>query len=241
VNALEIRGLSHGFGRVQALRDVSLTVAAGSFAVLLGPNGAGKTTLVSLVAGLYRARAGEIAVLGHSVRREPLAALAGLGVVFQTPSLDLGLTVRENLLYHAALHGLSGADARDRIAAGLARLGLGDRTNARARALSGGMRRRVEIVRALLHRPRLIVLDEPTAGLDAASRRSILADLRAACREEGLAVLFATHLLDEVDSDDPAIVLREGAVVWTGAARDMPAAAGMATVPDAFLALTGAA
>jgi ABC-2 type transport system ATP-binding protein len=238
VTALEIRGLSHRFGRAEVLRDVSLTVEAGSFTMLLGPNSAGKTTLVSLVTGLYHARAGEISVLGHSLRRDPLPALASLGVVFQTPSLDLDLSVGENLRFHAALHGMAKAEASERIAAGLARFGLSERAEARVRTLSGGMRRRVEIARALLHRPRLLVLDEPTTGLDTATRRGLLADLRASAREDGLAVLFATHLMDEVEAGDPVIVLRAGQVLWRGAAGEMPGGQGVA---DAFLALTGAA
>lgn len=238
MTALAIDDLSHGFGARAALRNVSLCVAPSSFTVLLGLNGAGKTTLVSLITGLYHARSGEIRVFGRSLRHEPLEALAALGVVFQMPTLDLDLTVAENLRYHGALHGLSRAEAQARAAAELGRLGVLDRTGERVRALSGGLRRRVEIARALMHRPRLLVLDEPTVGLDAAARKGILAHVRSLCRDEELAVLWTTHLMDEVEAEDAMVVLHEGALRWTGMAQDLPAAAGGGTLPDAFLVLT---
>lgn len=240
MTALAIENLGHAFGAREALRDVSFAVEPGAFTVLLGLNGAGKTTLVSLVTGLYHARKGEIRVFGRSLRRDPLAALARMGVVFQMPSLDLDLTVAENLRYHAALHGLSSAEARVRIDAELGRLGVSDRAGDKARALSGGLRRRVEIARALLHRPQLLLSDEATVGLDAASRRDMLAYVRALCRERGVAVLWATHLIDEVGEADAAVVLHRGAVLWRGRAGDLPAHAGAPSIADAFLALTGA-
>jgi ABC-2 type transport system ATP-binding protein len=239
VTALAVENLSHSFGAREALRDVSFAVEPGAFTVLLGLNGAGKTTLVSLVTGLYHARKGEIRVFGRSLRRDRLAALARMGVVFQMPSLDLDLTVAENLRYHAALHGLSRAQARARADEELARLGVGDRAGDKARALSGGLRRRVEIARALLHRPQLLLCDEATVGLDAAMRRDMLAYVRALCRDRGVAVVWATHLIDELDEADAAIVLHRGAVLWRGTAGDLPAHAGAPNIADAFLAITG--
>jgi ABC-2 type transport system ATP-binding protein len=238
VTALAVEGLSHAFRGREALRDVSFTVEPGAFTVLLGLNGAGKTTLVSLVTGLYHARSGDIRVFGRSLRREPLAALSRMGVVFQAPSLDLDLTVAENLRYHAALHGISPADAKTRAEEELGRLAVLDRAGDKARALSGGLRRRVEIARALLHRPQLLLCDEATMGLDAAMRRDMLAHVRALCRERGLSVVWATHLIDEVDAADATIVLHRGAVLWSGAAGELPRHAGAATVSEAFLAMT---
>jgi ABC-2 type transport system ATP-binding protein len=207
--------------------------------VLLGPNGAGKTTLISLVTGLYAARKGEISILGHRLRSEALRALAELGVVFQASTLDLDLTVSENLLYFGALQGLARSTAKERMLDELARLDVADRLNDKVRALSGGLRRRVEIARALIHRPRLLIVDEATVGLDVPARRSLLQHVRALCRDENLSVLWATHMLDEVEPGDPLVVLHEGGLCWQGLARDLSPTAD--SFPDAFLKLTGRA
>ena len=145
--ALEVAGLSHAFGKRAALDGVGLAIAPGDFCVLLGLNGAGKTTLFALVTRLYHASSGRIAVFGHDTRREPLAALARMGVVFQQPTLDLDLTVAQNLQYHAALHGMASAAAAPRIETELERVGLAARRGDRVRHLSGGQRRRVEVAR----------------------------------------------------------------------------------------------
>jgi ABC-2 type transport system ATP-binding protein len=239
VTALSVEGLSHRFGGREALQNVSFAVEPGQFSVLLGPNGAGKTTLISLVTGLYAARQGDIRVLGHSVRRDPLKALARLGVVFQAPTLDLDLTVNENLLYHAALHGLSRREASALARDELDRLGVADRLGDKVRALSGGLRRRVEIARALLHRPELLIVDEATVGLDHAARRALLTHVRALCRERRLSVLWTTHLLDEIEPGDALVVLNQGKVCWDGSARDLPGRE--ESLSDAFLKLTGQA
>jgi ABC-2 type transport system ATP-binding protein len=236
MTALAVENVSHGFGTRKALSNVSFAVEPRSFAVLLGPNGAGKTTLVSLITGLYNAQAGDIRIFDHSIRRNPLPALSRLGVVFQMPTLDLDLTVAENLAYHASLHGLSRRDAAERSAAELERLGVADRRDDKVRALSGGLRRRVEIARALLHRPKFLIVDEATAGLDVAGRQLLLKHVRSLCNE-GLSVLWATHMLDEVDPADQLIVLHQGRIRWTGGAE---AFAPDGTLEAAFLNLTGA-
>jgi ABC-2 type transport system ATP-binding protein len=235
VKALAVEGLSHDFGSRPALKNVSFSVAPSEFAVLLGRNGAGKTTLMSLATRLYHARGGEISVFGHSLRSDPLQALARIGIVFQRPTLDLDLTVQENLRYHAALHGLSGRQTAERSARELERVGLGDRAGDKVRALSGGLRRRVELARALIHEPSLLLLDEPTVGLDLASRQAILKHTRTLCRERGLAVLWATHLMDEIEDDDSIILLHEGSVLQTGRAAEVLAGGSMA---EAFMRLT---
>jgi ABC-2 type transport system ATP-binding protein len=237
MTALAIENLSHGFGERKALSNVSLSVEPGTFMVLLGPNGAGKTTLVSLITGLYNAQQGDIRVFGHSIRRDPLPALASLGVVFQMPTLDLDLAVAENLSYHAALHGLSRSEAAKRIATELDRLGVAERSLDKVRALSGGLRRRAEIARALLHNPRLLIVDEATAGLDVAGRQLLLRHVRSLCGE-GLSVLWATHMLDEVEPADRLVVLHRGSVRWTGAADEL---ASSGTLEAAFLNLMGKA
>jgi len=237
MTALAIENLSHGFGSRQALSTVNLSVEEGSFSVLLGPNGAGKTTLISLATGLYSAQQGDIHFFGYSIRRDPMPALASLGVVFQMSTLDLDLTVEQNLVYHAALHGLPRREATKRIGVELERLDIDDRRSEKARSLSGGMRRRVEIARALLHQPRFLIVDEATAGLDVAGRQWLLKHVRSLCRQ-GLSVLWATHLLDEVEPGDQLVVLHRGTVRWTGEARGLVSDG---TLESAFLQLTGSA
>jgi ABC-2 type transport system ATP-binding protein len=238
--ALEIAGLSHSFGARLALDNVSLAVPGGSFTVLLGLNGAGKTTLFSLITRLYDNRSGTIRVFGYDPRREPSAALSRLGVVFQARTLDLDLTVAQNLLYHAALHGIAVREARRRTEASLAQVGLAERADDKVRALSGGQMRRVEIARALLHHPVLLLLDEPTVGLDIESRSGLIAEVRRGVREAGLGVLWATHLIDEVEDSDRVIVLHKGRVLAAGALADLLTAAD--TTPEAcFRRLVAAA
>ena len=236
--ALEVSGLSHAYGARKVLHEVSLRVMPGEFTVLLGPNGAGKSTLFALITRLFDARQGSIRIFGSELRRRPDLALAQLGVVFQQPSLDPDLTLRQNLAYSAALHGISRAEARVRAQEELARIGLEQRADDTVRSLSGGQRRRVEIARALLARPRLLVLDEPTVGLDAASRAFLLDHVRGLCRENGLAVLWATHLIDEVDDTARVIVLHEGRIGASGSVPEILAAGQAATLREAFDHLT---
>lgn len=231
-----VEKVSHSYGSRPALRDVTLTVPQSRFTALLGLNGAGKTTLFSLVTRLFHTRQGSIQVLGHPVAREPGEALRRLGVVFQARTLDLDLSVMDNLLYHAALHGIGGREARARAEAVLRDVELLVRARDRARLLSGGQMRRVEIARALLHAPRLLVLDEPTVGLDVASRRSILRHVRDLVQNRGVAVLWATHLLDEIDPGDAVVVLHRGRVVAAGEAGEV--AAGATDLREAFMRLT---
>ena len=240
-SALEVSGLVHEFGAKRALNDVAFTIEPGEFTVLLGLNGAGKTTLYSLITRLYNNRSGSIKIFGYDVRKQSSEALARIGVVFQQPTLDLDLTVDQNLHYHAALHGLAWGEASKRIAAELERSGLTDRAHDKVRALSGGQRRRVEIARALLHRPKLLLLDEPTVGLDIGSRQAIVNHVRKLCRDENLAVLWATHLIDEVDDGDHVIVLHLGRVLAAGRVPDVMRKAGASNIREAFTNLIEAA
>jgi ABC-2 type transport system ATP-binding protein len=238
-DALLVRGISHRFGPKLALDDVSLAVPRGAFAVLLGPNGAGKSTLLALVTRLYDSVSGEVRILGHDVRRHPTAALQQLGVVFQSRSLDGDLSLLQNLTYHASLHGI-GRRAGQRLAMqALARVGLAERANEKVRALSGGQARRVEIARALLHDPACLLLDEATVGLDVASRESVLAIVRGLVREQGVGVLWATHLVDEVAGGDCVILLHQGRVLFSGSVPELLVAAQADSVRNAFMSLTG--
>jgi len=236
---LVVQGLSHAFGERQALREVSFELNRGDRAMLLGLNGAGKTTLFSLITRLYNHRSGSIRIFGWEIKQKPSEALARLGVVFQLPTLDPDLTVAQNLYYHAALHGLPRREAAVRIKREIERVGLTDRIGEKARTLSGGQRRRVEIARALIHRPKMLLLDEATVGLDIASRQFLLDHVRMLCREEGLAVLWATHLIDEVDSDARVIVLHRGRVLAEGPVPDVIRRKNAASIREAFDKLTG--
>lgn len=238
-NVLEVEGLSYSFGKAFALEDVGFAVAPGSFTVLLGPNGAGKTTLISLITRLYHGRDGRIRIAGHDIRTDSLKALSNIGVVFQQPTLDLDLTVRQNLAYHAALHGMGRRAAAARAAEEMTRFDMLERADEKVRQLNGGHRRRVEIARALLHRPRFLLLDEPTVGLDVPSRRGIVDHVHQLCRDGHIAVLWATHLIDEVFAEDRVIVLHRGHILAQGSVDEVNQAAGCASIADSFNALTG--
>ncbi len=236
--ALAVDGVSHSYGRRRALEDVSFAIAPASFTVLLGLNGAGKSTLFSLVTRLFATQRGAIRIFGHDVARAPGEALRILGVVFQPRTLDLDLSVIQNLTYHAALHGIGKREARRRASEGLDRIGLADRMRDKVRDLSGGQMRRVEIARALLHRPRLLVLDEPTVGLDIKARADILAHVRGLVAQEGVCVLWATHLVDEIAETDDLIVLHEGRMLVIGPVAVVLAQPGEPHVRAAFTRLT---
>ena len=227
------------YGSIRAVDGVSLKARPGEFIALLGPNGAGKSTLFQLLSGLFAADSGRIEVMGHDMAHDPVPALARLGIVFQQPTLDLELTITANLLFHAGLHGMARAAAQERIAHELARLGLADRANDKTAQLSGGNRRRVELARALLHDPRVLLMDEATVGLDPASRSELLKLLLTMRAERGVAVLWATHLCDEVADADRVIVLHRGKVLADTTPAELVAEAGVATIEQAFLAMTG--
>jgi ABC-2 type transport system ATP-binding protein len=229
------------YGPIRAVDGVSLKALPGEFIALLGPNGAGKSTLFQLLSGLFTADSGRIEVMGHDMSRNPVPALAGLGIVFQQPTLDLELTVTANLLFHAGLHGMPRAIALKRIGEELAQLDLADRAHDKTSQLSGGNRRRVELARALLHQPRLLLMDEPTVGLDPASRSELLRQLLAMRRDRQVAILWATHLCDEVPDADRVIVLHRGKVLADTTPRALIESSGKGSIEEAFLAMTGQA
>jgi ABC-2 type transport system ATP-binding protein len=229
------------YGQIRAVDGVSFTAAPGEFIALLGPNGAGKTSLFQLLSGLFVPDSGRIEIMGHDMLRDPVPALAKLGIVFQQPTLDLELTVTGNLLFHAGLHGIARSVAKPRIEAELKRLGLAERAHDKAAQLSGGNRRRVELARALLHEPRVLLMDEATVGLDPASRSDLLRLILTMRAERSVAVLWATHLCDEVTDADRVIVLHRGKVLADTTPAQFVKNAGAATVEQAFLAMTGAA
>jgi ABC-2 type transport system ATP-binding protein len=237
--ALLLDNVVKTYGAIRALDGVSLNAFGGEFIALLGPNGAGKTTLFQLLSGLFVPDSGRIAVMGHDMRRDPVPALASIGIVFQQPTLDLELSVTGNLLFHAGLHGLPRQVAKSRIERELARLGLIDRAHDKVAQLSGGNRRRVELARALLHEPRVLLMDEATVGLDPASRSDLLKLILNLRTERSVAVLWATHLCDEVPNADRVIVLHRGKVLADTTPTQLVTSAGTATIEQAFLAMTG--
>jgi len=235
--ALEVSDVSYSYGARLALDGVSLSVAPRSFTVILGLNGAGKSTLFSLITRLYATPSGRISIFGHDVAREPGAALSRLGVVFQSRALDVDISVRQNLVYHAALHGIGRSEAVARTEQVLRQAGLADRARERAGNLSGGQMRRVEIARALLHRPRLLLLDEPTVGLDIKARATILDHVRRLLTDQEVGVLWATHLIDEVAPGDDIVVLHKGRVLAQGPLAAVLEATGETAIRAAFASL----
>ncbi|PPD35748.1 MAG: ABC transporter ATP-binding protein [Methylomonas sp.] len=236
--ALAVDGLSFAYGAKKALDNVAFEVQSAECTILLGPNGAGKSTLFSLITRLYDAREGRIELCGFDIKRQSLNALAKLGVVFQQTTLDPDLSVTQNLRYHAALHGISRKAADIRIQEELERLSMFERRGEKVRQLNGGHKRRVEIARALLHKPSLLLLDEPTVGLDMPSRQAIVNHVHELVKQQHLAVLWATHLIDEIAADDSLIVLHKGQVKAKGKLTDVLQANGCADAGQVFQKLT---
>jgi len=238
VHALSIDRLVKRYGKLTALDAISFSVEAGKVTALLGPNGAGKTTLFQILTGLFVADSGSVAILGVDIARDPVAALRQLGIVFQQSALDPDLTARQNLMFHGGLHGLSRRDSADRASYWLATFGLSDVAAKPCRQLSGGMKRRVELARALMTDPALLLLDEPTQGLDPKSRKELVETVFGLARERGLSVVWATHLVGEVVNADTIIVLDHGRIVGQGTAKDLLQQTNALSLEDAFLALT---
>jgi len=214
--AVEARGVEYAYrsrkGVHPALAGLSFQVAPGEIYGFLGPNGGGKTTLFRILATLARPQAGTVGIFGM---QDSMAVRRLLGVVFQHPSLDIHLTVRENLLHQGHLYGVRGKDLEGRISAALERFGLADRRDQKAGELSGGLRRRVEIAKALLHEPRLLLLDEPSTGLDPGARRDLWSTLDG-LRKEGVTVLLTTHFMEEGDRCDRLALIDRGTLVAEG-------------------------
>jgi ABC-2 type transport system ATP-binding protein len=230
--------LTKRYGTRTALQSLSLRVPAGQFVALLGPNGAGKSTLFQVLTGMFAADEGEVEVAGHSLRHAATAALRHIGVVFQQMSLDLDLSIRRNLLFQADLHGLPRRLAQERIAFACERLNIDADLDRKVRELSGGNRRKVELARAGLHRPGVLLMDEATVGLDPKSRQDLLAALRADVRERGVCVLWATHRVDEAEQADRVLVLHKGSLLADGTPAEVSRELGGDTLEEGFIART---
>lgn len=214
--AIQVERLRHVYGTRVALDDVSFSVARGEMFGLLGPNGGGKTTLFKILSTLTPATSGAATVFGDAVRVAPAAVRRHLGVVFQHPSVDDKLTVRENLMCHGFLYGLHGAPLEKRTQAVLQRLGLAERAAERVAALSGGLRRRTELAKALLHAPPVLLLDEPSTGLDPGARRDFIQYLRELRERDGVTIVLTTHYMDEAERCDRVAILHQGKLVSVG-------------------------
>ncbi|MDO9314711.1 MAG: ABC transporter ATP-binding protein [Burkholderiaceae bacterium] len=235
---LRTTGLTKRYGSRAALKSLTLDLRAGQFVALLGPNGAGKSTLFQVLTGLFAADEGTVEVAGHSLARSASEALRHIGVVFQQIALDLDLSVRRNMLFHADLHGLPRAVALERIQQGCTRLGIDADLDRKVRELSGGTRRKVELVRATLHQPSVLLMDEATVGLDPKSRQDLLAALHADVRERGVCVLWATHWVEEAVGADRVLVLHQGSLVADGTPAEVTRALGEDTLEAGFIART---
>ncbi len=230
---LQVENLSYHFGNKKALNNVSFSLSSG-FNILLGPNGAGKSTLFSLLTGLRRVSEGRILINELSMKSQRQNVMRHLGVVFQENTLDLDLTVYQNLDYFASLHGLKTENALTRIEDVLEHLGLSSRLGDKVRSLNGGHRRRLEIARSLLHQPSCLLFDEPTVGLDIESRQLILTFVHEYVKRTDALVLWATHLLEEVAQDDHLLLLANGELKGDDVCGNLIAANGVDTVSALF-------
>ncbi len=235
--ALCVEDLNFSYGVKKALDNVNFQIAAGECTLLLGENGAGKSTLFSLITHLYDTHQGKITLCGFDIKKQSRLALKQLGVVFQQTTLDVDLTVMQNLYYHAALHGISKKNATFRIQEELERLNMYERRFEKVRQLNGGHKRRVEIARALLHKPTLLLLDEPTVGLDIPSRKSIVEYVHDLVQVQKIAVLWASHLIDEIYPNDHLIVLHRGQIKANGSVNQVLEITQTQSVQDAFAIL----
>jgi ABC-2 type transport system ATP-binding protein len=223
---IQVQNLTHRYGDRVALSNVSFDVKKGEIFGLLGPNGGGKSTLFRILSTMMVPTGGKAILAGHDVVRDPAAVRRQVGVVFQTQSLDKALTVEENLRAQGHLHGLSGSVLRERMEAAMRRLGLLDRRKDLVDTLSGGLRRRVEIAKALLHRPQVLLMDEASTGLDPAARRDVSRHVEELRQTEGVTILLTTHILEEADRCDSLVLLHQGNIVAQGSPNDLRSSIG---------------
>ena len=218
--ALELKNIDYSYGEKRVLNNISFCIKEGTFSVLLGLNGAGKSTIFSLITRLQSLTSGEISINNYSIK-DYSNALKDLGIVFQEPTLDLDLTVKQNLYYYGALKGLNFKETIKSIEDEIKKLELENILDTQVRKLNGGHRRRVEILRALINKPKLLLLDEPTVGLDLKSRFDILNYVKDLVHAKNISVLWITHLFDEVEQNDNVTVIKAGQIVESGIVKDI--------------------
>lgn len=235
---ISFQGIEKSYGQTKALKGISFDIGPSEVVGLLGPNGAGKSTLFQIAAGLFAPDAGTVDVFGLDYKAHASTILADLGVVFQARSVDLDMSVKANLAFHGRLFGLWGKTLDERITEVTQLLDVADLLKRPVRTLSGGNQRRVEIARALLNRPKLLLMDEPSVGLDATTRRNLVAHMQVVRQQRGTSILWATHLVEEVANADRIVLIAKGEVLQYGTPADLMAAAGTDNLTDAYIGLT---
>lgn len=235
--ALEFKNVSFSYDKKEVLKNISFCIKEGKFFVLLGLNGAGKSTIFSLATRLLKLQEGGIFVNNFSIK-DYSNALKDIGIVFQEPTLDLDLTVKQNLYYYGALKGINFKDTMNSIHDEIIKLGLEDSLDIQVRKLNGGHRRRVEILRALINKPKFLLLDEATVGLDLKSRFDILSYVKELVKTKNISVLWITHLFDEVNENDDISIIKNGEIIETGIAKDIVKKYNKENLVDTFTSLT---
>ena len=219
-NILEINNIDFSYGKKRVLNNISFSIKEGTFSVLLGLNGAGKSTIFSLITRLQNLVVGEISINNFPIK-DYSNALKDIGIVFQEPTLDLDLTVKQNLYYYGSLKGLDFKQTLFSIEDEIKKLELENHLDTQVRNLNGGHRRRVEILRALINKPKLLLLDEPTVGLDLKSRFDILEYVRQLVLTKNISVLWITHLFDEIEEDDNVTLIKTGKIIESGIVKNI--------------------
>ena len=240
VPVLDVKDLRKSYGKTQALRGVTLSIGRAEVVGLLGPNGAGKSTLFQIAAGLFAPDAGSVTLFGLDYRRNAADILKRIGVVFQARAIDLDMTVQANLAFHSALFGLAGARRKQRIDEVANLLEITDLLKKPVRNLSGGNQRRVEVARALLNGPDLLLMDEPSTGLDPVTREMLVRHMQIVRKEHGTSILWATHLVEELEHADRIILMVAGQIIATGSPAELIKSTSTSTLNDAYFVLTGA-
>ncbi len=240
MNIIEVKNVSKDFGDVKAVKNISFSVETGKIFAFLGPNGAGKTTSIKMLTTLLDPTTGTITLNGHNVMSEPDATRHSFGIVFQDPSIDTELTAYENMQFHAVLYGMKSAVYEPRIKELLQLVELWDRKDSLTKDFSGGMKRRLEIARGLLHHPKVLFLDEPTLGLDPQTRNHIWSYIQNLNKKENLTVFFTTHYMEEADKvADEVSIIDHGKIIASGTPSELKAKTNAKTLEEAFLELTG--
>ena len=235
---LSISNLNKSYDSFLALNNVNLNLNCGEYVTLLGPNGAGKSTLFSILTGMLSPDQGDCVINGFSIKSQSVNALKAIGIVFQQPTIDMELSILENLNFHARLHGLKLHKLRQEIYSQLKVNKLDNKTKNKVRTLSGGERRKVELIRALLHKPKILLMDEPTVGLDPKSRKDLLHKILSLKKNNNLTTLWATHLVDEAENADKIIVLNYGKILFFGEPNELQKKTRTKSLSDAYFKIT---